>query len=321
MRRIVLSLAALLALAGPAGAGSSPATPVRTEIRTVHSAVVGRDFRLYIARPAVPAPPGGYPVLYLLDGNITFPLAMKALERRAAEGKPMEPLALVGVGYVTAGDYDPARNVDDTPAVPGQAADDDGSPIGGADLFLQAIQTEMKPLVDAEIPIDRSREALFGHSYGGLFTMHVLFTHPGDFFAYVAASPSLWFGGGILARDEVAFRMGHPELSGLDILLMSAQYEQKLSPDQVGRPDAAERLKRMETRRPVDHVRALAERLDAMPGIHASFVLNERETHSSELPMAVGRAVDFVAAKLQAGPSTITCSEPREHCSTRAETP
>src|SRR5690606_6559257 len=45
----------------------------------------------------------------------------------------------------------------------------------------------------AAVPIDESRQTLYGHSYGGLFVLHALRTQPGAFQRYVAASPSLWW--------------------------------------------------------------------------------------------------------------------------------
>ncbi len=64
-------------------------------------------------------------------------------------------------------------------------------PMGGADDFLAFISADMKPLIESELAIDRGRQARFGHSVGGLFDVHVLFTRPESFESYVATSPSI----------------------------------------------------------------------------------------------------------------------------------
>lgn len=47
---------------------------------------------------------------------------------------------------------------------------------------------------------------LVGHSLGGLFTLHVLFTSPDSFKRYVALSPAANYGNEILFREEAALR-------------------------------------------------------------------------------------------------------------------
>src|SRR3546814_19712655 len=49
-------------------------------------------------------------------------------------------------------------------------------PSGGADDFLAFIEHELKPLIAQRYPVDARRQILFGHSYGGLFTLYTLFT-------------------------------------------------------------------------------------------------------------------------------------------------
>src|SRR3546814_6370767 len=51
---------------------------------------------------------------------------------------------------------------------------------------------------------DPDRQALFGHSFGGLFALHALYSKPQAFHSIVVASPSLELDGGVL-RDEHAF--------------------------------------------------------------------------------------------------------------------
>jgi predicted alpha/beta superfamily hydrolase len=80
-----------------------------------------------------------------------------------------------------------------------------GRPGGGADTFLEFIELRILPLVYARTQIDRSRQTLWGHSFGGLFAMHVLFTRPALFANYVVGDPSAWWQEGLLYREWQTF--------------------------------------------------------------------------------------------------------------------
>lgn len=65
---------------------------------------------------------------------------------------------------------------------------------GGADVFLNFINNTVRPAVKARFPqLSCPREALYGHSYGGLTALHALFTKPLSFDCYMASSPSIWW--------------------------------------------------------------------------------------------------------------------------------
>lgn len=179
--------------------------------RTLDSADGQRHYRLYIARPNQAAPVGGYPVVYLLDGNAAVGALDRTLLRRLNDSGDA-PL-IVAIGSATPLRIDrPARTFDYTPKVAGDAQIDvpTGLPSGGADQFLDLLESQIKPLVQHEVPVDVNRQTLWGHSYGGLLVLHALLTRPGTFQHYAAASPSLWWGdGAVLAQvDGLASRLG-----------------------------------------------------------------------------------------------------------------
>lgn len=66
---------------------------------------------------------------------------------------------------------------------------------GGAADYLRLLTREVLPLARERLPegVRIGRRALFGHSYGGLFTLNVLRTAPYVFDDYVAVDPSLWW--------------------------------------------------------------------------------------------------------------------------------
>ena len=76
--------------------------------------------------------------------------------------------------------------------------------LGGADVFLSFIDDELKPFIAARYPANVDDAALVGHSLGGLFTLHVLFTSPESFDRYIALSPAANYGDGVLFREERA---------------------------------------------------------------------------------------------------------------------
>jgi pimeloyl-ACP methyl ester carboxylesterase len=53
--------------------------------------------------------------------------------------------------------------------------------------------------------ISVSREALYGHSYGGLFALHALFTRPKAFDCYIASSPSIWWNSRCILHEAKEF--------------------------------------------------------------------------------------------------------------------
>ena len=67
------------------------------------------------------------------------------------------------------------------------------------------LNEELKPFISQRYPnADTNDSAIVGHSFGGLFALHVLFTAPESFDRYVAGSPSPWWGDGALFASEAA---------------------------------------------------------------------------------------------------------------------
>ncbi|KAI9369622.1 Alpha/Beta hydrolase protein [Aspergillus egyptiacus] len=134
------------------------------------------------------------PIIYIVDGNAFFLTATEALWRRSAESHYAGGGIVVAIGYPLAGTgkiYSRVRrNFDLTIPTPNKPVEG----FGGADILLDFIESSVRPAVKSMFPnVNISREALYGHSYGGLFALHTLFTRPGMFDAYIASSPSIWW--------------------------------------------------------------------------------------------------------------------------------
>lgn len=180
---MIAVLAALLLAAPAAAAQPAPVTIASSEQRVVQAAD-GTAYRLFIRRPAGAPPPGGWPSLWLLDGDQNFATAAEFHARLLRFSHDT-----VADGFIVgiASPDMPRRNRDYTPV-----ADPRFRGMGGAAAFRAFLKAELLPKLGAELHLDPARRSLFGHSHGGLFTVDTLLSEPGMFATHVAASPSLW---------------------------------------------------------------------------------------------------------------------------------
>jgi len=252
----------------------------------------GRDYRIFISVPERPAPASGYGVLYVLDGNAMFFTAMEAV--RATERRPDVPpgqaTIVVGIGYPDGTDIGRERTYDLTP--PGSGNERVKAPAGGADAFLDFLQTRVKAEIASRYPVDPQRQGVFGHSFGGLFVLHALQRSPGAFNYWTAASPSIWFD-----REGIAERLGlwaasrPKDAPELRVLLTAGEYEQALSPFAYTRPNVTRLAELQRERGQVDRGRALSKVLDEGNGLQVRFDEIAGEDHGTVIPAAISRAV------------------------------
>ncbi|WP_341523947.1 alpha/beta hydrolase-fold protein [Pseudomonas sp. G.S.17] len=198
IRTLLMVLGAMLQLGFPA-AHAEPVTLDGTEQWTMHSAE-GREYRIMISLPEGDVPyTGGYPVIYLLDGNAYFP-AFHAAKRAQ---KRLRGSILVAIGYPSDTPLDFVRRAFDlSPPAPPARND---PPQGGQDLFLDFIEQRLMPKVAEHFKVDQDQRSLVGHSFGGMFGVYTLFTRPTLFQHVVAVSPSLWWQDRYLLEPERAF--------------------------------------------------------------------------------------------------------------------
>lgn len=323
-RRTVLAGGALAlvtgrALAAPTVTDAPPANALSTargrrlEERILVSSR-GLEYRLIISAPSGPPPTAGFPVVYVTDGNAHAPVLGEIA--RLAEGD-VGPVLVVGIGYPTPGLYSDRRSYDLTP--PGELAKDPDpesadfrdEKIGGAEELFRFIEDKVKPAVAAAYRVDPSRQALFGHSLGGLFVVYVLFNHPDAFCGYVAASPAVWFNRRAVLKDEPAFAADARKHRDLRILLtaganegsMSAFAEWKLrrlaaaDPAAFGGGSVDEIVRRIAQENASTHMKDIARELSARLaryGLDAIYVEYPGEEHAASAVDAYNRGVRFV---------------------------
>lgn len=145
---------------------------------------------------------GARRLLVLLDGNLSaLPAALMQHTRVERGVGVLRSCTLVGIGYPGVRFYDLDRRAGDyLPPVP-PGLDTSLWQGGRADLFSVFLDEQLLPWLQAQCGEAFTEIGLFGHSYGGLFTLYKLLHAPGVFNAFFSISPSLWWADGWLLRQ------------------------------------------------------------------------------------------------------------------------
>ena len=185
LRAVSTFLVACLASIVSIAQNVAPHAPERI---VIHSNVLNEDRPILVRLPAgAQAGKVKYPVLYMTDGDGHMEEVGGIIDFLVDHNR-CSPIILVGIPNT-----DRTRDLTPTRA---DAIGPDGSIVqpfptsGGADKFLQFIQTELFPEIEKRYPTAPYR-IFAGHSFGGLLAIHTLITHPDMFNAYIAVSPSL----------------------------------------------------------------------------------------------------------------------------------
>lgn len=273
----------------------------------------GSEYVIRVSLPQGPAPPGGFPVIYVLDGDAWFGAAVEVA--RIREYSKLSPAVVVGVAYPNRKFFDPVRRTFDftPPGAFDADMESEGIKLGGAAQFLDFLDRTLKPQLRARYPLSSEHEALFGHSLGGLFVLYVLFQAPESFETFLAASPSMFFADEIVLKGEPTF-VSNPARHSARVLVTAGEFETpKVSPEQLedyrryftanpelidGQPvsEALEELfaprENVRGRHTASEACALVGRL-RRAGVNAQFALFEGEEHTSAAVSALNRGIPF----------------------------
>lgn len=209
-----------------------------------------RQYRVWLGIPNAANDQSHTQVLYMLDGNAALDeLNSAALKRLSEQSAPV----LVFIGYQVPYRFDTdARAYDYT--LP-RAANESSKEVpaafkeagrarlnGGAGSFYQLIETKIKPWVHKQLPQPPTHEALWGHSYGGLFVLYTLFEHPEAYQHYDSADPSLWWDNkAMLTRWQTYQRANNMTDSVPSVrLTFSQSASQRAEDDSIVNQDKAE---------------------------------------------------------------------------------
>ncbi|MDD4032498.1 MAG: alpha/beta hydrolase-fold protein [Bacteroidales bacterium] len=126
-----------------------------------------------------------YDVAYLIDGEWNLDLFSFIADFTKGENY-IPSMILVAIPNT----YIDGVNMRDRDFLPEKMM---GNPrAGGGDHFLAFLKNELRPYIDKKYHTS-GNNFLYGHSYGGLFTMYTLLKEPGLFNAYFCSDPSFFW--------------------------------------------------------------------------------------------------------------------------------
>jgi len=191
-RKLLVMLVACLTIAGCAAPAKTErvADPLfglgEREQFIVRSERLDRDFHLLVRLPrSYTDSERSYPMVFLLDGGILFPMLAPYQLMMEVQGSADEVI-VVGVSYGGLGfSNGNLRGTDFT--APSPSVDY----FGGAAAYQEFLAETLLPRLFNEYRVDRSRTLLLGQSLGGQFAIHAALTRPDLFSSYVAVNPAL----------------------------------------------------------------------------------------------------------------------------------
>lgn len=275
----------------------------------------GCDYRIMAAVPQGPPPECGYPVIYALDGDAVFATFAEAVRLQTRKPRGYEPAIVVGIGYFSGEPFDMQRRCYDftMPAESGNLPERPGGrdwpDNGGANGFLDFLELELMPEIGRRYSADPRKRTLFGHSLGGLFVLHALFTRPRLCRLFAAGSPSIWWNRHAVLEEIPAFEAW---ATGPDLQDRRVQQAQQASEEQQerevlryqqnqqnqqSRGEHSPRLLLTIGSEELEHMVAdsekLAERLKPLQawGFRADLIKFSEEGHVSVLPAAISRVI------------------------------
>lgn len=238
------------------------------KLETLHSDIVGEDYKLHITLPFGHDPKGDkkYPVFYYLDA-----WGSSGTVNEMALGlmwfKTIDPVIFVGISYETnpftigklrKRDYQPPLN--------------DMDKEHGGEKFLQFIKTELTPFIEKNYAADPSDRGLMGGSLGGLFCTYALKKEPQLFNRLVITSPSLWYGKEFLLKDSELLE-NIKNANGLKVFVAVGSLEHKNM---------------------ISHTNQLFDLIKTNKNIQSKKVIFEEEDHGSVGLPATSRGIRFL---------------------------
>lgn len=170
-------------------------SPELTREFSIQSTANGATYDIKVGLPANYDPgTEKYATIYVLDGEEDFDFVSNQC-KEIADKNAVTNVLVVGIGYGK------DRSIDYTPTKI-------SSVTGGAPEFLNFIETQLIPEMEAQFGVDtaRSSRVILGHSYGGLFGANVFCVDNELFGNYILLSPSLWFDNLISLQLEKEYR-------------------------------------------------------------------------------------------------------------------
>lgn len=232
MRRLTIALALGVSMAG--GATASAETPLAIETPIIigqsyalPSSVMGQTRQINVWLPPGYERSGQtYPVLYVLDGGQDQDFHhISGIAQLGTIVGTTRDVIVVGIASVDRRNELalPTDNPELIARYPTQ---------GQSERFRRFIWQELQPFIASQFRTN-GEEALMGESLAGLFVVETFLKEPQMFDAYVAVSPSLWWDGGVLARQSGAHLRDHSNDPRTLILTLGDEGEEMQAPMDV----------------------------------------------------------------------------------------
>ncbi|AOH84330.1 esterase [Sphingomonas panacis] len=198
-----------------------------TRYYEIESRIAGARFAAWVTLPAQydADRTKTYPIVYQMDGNLFLPATAPFHQGEGDKLSPHIPFIMVSVGYSKRESHawpwlrirdltPPGEAVPDVirqtvePAVKaGRLSQDEGRRYlamfanPAADAFLAFLEQELHPQIATALRVDETDVALWGYSYGGLFSTYVAIERSDLFKCVGAGSP------GIVAENSQIFKL------------------------------------------------------------------------------------------------------------------
>jgi predicted alpha/beta superfamily hydrolase len=220
MKKIIISLATLFCTVVLTAQNFSNIPTAIVE--TLHSDIVGQDYKLYISLPHDYNPQKRtYPVFYYLDAWNSSG-GMNEMVKTKMFMNEIDRVIMVGISYdanpmthpqIRMRDYCPPINEKDT--------------LKGGEKFYRFIAQELIPHMEESYAADPNDRGLLGHSISALFTAWTLKQEPVLFNRLAISSPSLWYGGDEFLLENEQFLRTLENTQGLRIFICYGSLEPK----------------------------------------------------------------------------------------------
>ena len=177
------------------------------------SKIMGKEYQLYISFPKSYSTKDSiaYPVLYVLDGHLTYPI-IRSIQKLMDVVEGLQEVIIVGIGseqdpvsWMVNRSYDYTASIDsfeETKIEKEWRLSKGSIKTGGAAKFLESIKTEIIPVIEKKYKTTNDR-GIAGHSLGGLFTAYCLLNSDGYFTRFGMASPALYWNNNELLNQAV----------------------------------------------------------------------------------------------------------------------
>ena len=234
----IMTLLLLILSKGIQGQSANQAEVIKnTHKHLIDSEYVDQTYTIQVGLPySYDKKERDYPVLYVLDADLSFGLATDVSRWLAWSGQNKVPETIVvGISYgKSLGDWWQKRSRDYTPTKDSSGIWGEWPIAGGAGDFTQFVKKELMPYIEENYKADPNNRILSGLSFGGLYANYMLFASPDLFNHYILVGPAIpWNNNWLMDHEERYFRE-HQELNAIvytaigefdDPYIMSAWHE------------------------------------------------------------------------------------------------